>query len=164
MSEQDNLILRLASSVKLFRGMTRPVLGQLISTAEKVTVPKGSVFFEEGELGESFHVLVGGQAEVQKLVDRQVVQLTTLRPGDVFGEMTLIGENVRSATVRATADCVALHFSAARLSAHPGLVATLYLNIARTLSERLKASSGELARLKAAPGGLPPTAPAEPAP
>ena len=100
MSEQDNLILRLASSVKLFRGMTRPVLGQLISTAEKVTVPKGSVFFEEGELGESFHVLVGGQAEVQKLVDRQVVQLTTLRPGDVFGEMTLIGENARSATVR----------------------------------------------------------------
>ena len=163
MSEPDKLILRLASNVKLFRGMTRPVLGQLIASAEKVTVAKGSAFFEQGELGESFHILVGGQAEVEKLIDRQTVRLTTLRPGDVFGEMSLIGENIRSATVRATADCVALHFSAARLSAHPGLVATLYLNIARTLSERLKASSEELARLKAAPAGLPPSEPAEPA-
>lgn len=151
MSDQDQLILRLASSVKLFRGMTRPVLGQLIASAEKVTVAKGSAFFEDGELGESFYVLVGGQADVEKLVERQVVRLTTLKPGDVFGEMTLIGENVRSATVRATLDCVALHFSAARLGAHPGLVATLYLNIAKTLSERLKASSEELAQLKAAP-------------
>ncbi|WP_374687551.1 cyclic nucleotide-binding domain-containing protein, partial [Promineifilum sp.] len=69
------------------------------------TFPPGSVIVRQGEPGEHFYILTGGQAEVCMVQpDGREVRVDHLRAGQYFGEMALLGQRPRRATVRAAAD------------------------------------------------------------
>lgn len=145
----DALLLRIASHVSLFAGLPRTLLERLIARSERCSRSENHLFFDEGDPGESFYVLVMGKAVVEKKSGPHWVPLTTLSPGDTFGEMTLIDEKVRSARVRALSDCVSLHFSGAHLKDSPELLARIFRNVARLQTRRLKAMSVEMVSFKA---------------
>lgn len=147
--DTDTLLLRIASHVALFAGMGRPLLEQVLSRAEKVARKEGLLFFDEGDEGESFYVLLMGKVSVEKRSSGKWVPLVELKPGDTFGEMTLIDEKVRSARVRAVADSVALYFNGARLKDAHEAMAIVYRNIARMQTRRLKAFNAEVAEHRA---------------
>jgi CRP-like cAMP-binding protein len=150
MSDATNtLLLRLASNVSLFAGMPRSLLERLLARSERVSRSENQLFFDEGEEGESFYVLLKGSATVEKKSGPHWVPLATVAPGDTFGEMTLIDEKVRSARVRATSDAVCLYFAGARLKDAPELLAGIYRNIARLQTRRLKAVNVEVVSFKA---------------
>ena len=144
----DTLLLRLASHVSLFSGMPRTALVKLLGRAEKVSQPVNGLFFDEGEAGESFYVLVMGKAIVEKKSAGGWVELKRLSVGDSFGEMTLLDERIRSARVRALEPCVCLYFYGKHLADSPDIQAVIYKNMARLLTQRLKATSSEVATLK----------------
>lgn len=145
---QDSLLLRLVSHVDLFSGMPRTALLKLLGRAERVTQPANGLFFEEGELGASFYVTAMGVAVVEKRSGGRWVELTQLRPGDTFGEMSLLDEKFRSAQVRAAEPTVCLRFGSNALEDSPEIQAVIFKNMARTLSRRLKVTSTKLADLK----------------
>lgn len=146
----DSLLLRLASHVRLFSGMPRTALVRLLGKAERVSQPANGLFFDEGESGESFYVLMLGRAAVEKKSDGGWVELSQLGPGDTFGEMTLLDVKIRSARVRALEPCVSLYFHGKRLEDSPDIQAVIFKNMARLMSQRLKNTSAEVATLKAA--------------
>ncbi|MEL6338794.1 MAG: cyclic nucleotide-binding domain-containing protein [Myxococcota bacterium] len=65
----------------------------------------GQNIITEGEPGDSFFVLVEGNVSVTRQAAGKTINLAQLRPGAVFGEMALISNAPRSATVTAQGDC-----------------------------------------------------------
>ncbi len=62
----------------------------------------GEIIFRQGEKGNCMYVIQSGKAEVLKSdQNNREIQLTVLSKGDIFGELAIIQEEVRSATVRA---------------------------------------------------------------
>ena len=60
----------------------------------------GQEIFREGDLGDRVYIILRGEAEVWKTVDGQGQMVAGLRAGECFGEMALLNESRRSATIR----------------------------------------------------------------
>ena len=75
---------------------------ELFRGANKVLkVSRGQVLFKEGEQGSTMFVLLAGSADV--LVGKTVVGV--IRPGSIVGEMALVDDERRSATVITRTPC-----------------------------------------------------------
>jgi CRP/FNR family transcriptional regulator, cyclic AMP receptor protein len=94
---QDVKVERLKRA-PLFEGLSRKELVQLARMTDDVEVPAGRVLCKEGDIGREFFVLVDGKVDVAKN-GRRVAKLGA---GDFVGEISLLEQTPRSATVTAT--------------------------------------------------------------
>jgi CRP/FNR family transcriptional regulator len=94
------------SKVPLLAGIPRRDLEGLSKSFRERSFPEGHVITGEGEPGVGFFVILDGSANVSVGGE----QRATLGPGSSFGEMALIDQGPRSATVVAATDlrCLAL--------------------------------------------------------
>ena len=88
------------SRVPLFSGIGREKLAKLSDRMAERSFSEGKAATEEGKGGAAFWVIEQGEATVA--VKGEIVR--TLGPGDFFGEIALLGEGVRTATVTAVTD------------------------------------------------------------
>jgi CRP/FNR family transcriptional regulator, cyclic AMP receptor protein len=86
----------LIARVPLFAGLSKSELGQLASIADEIDFPADKVLIREGERGREFFVLLEGEAEVV----RKGKELATRRAGEFFGEIALVSNLPRTATVK----------------------------------------------------------------
>ena len=82
----------------------RPVLERLARRVREVDVPAGHTFIREGEPGESFYAIVDGEV----LVTAGGKQIARLGPGDYVGEIALLRDVPRQASVSAVTDTLML--------------------------------------------------------
>ena len=141
------IIEKIKKKVPIFNGMTPDCLMRTLAVAEYFPVKAAEIVFHEGDIGESFFVLVAGEVLVEKSRKGKVVILARLTAGDCFGEMALVGNHVRSASVRATRDAVTMRFYRELVDANAESAQIIYRNIARILASRLHESSEMLAGL-----------------
>jgi CRP-like cAMP-binding protein len=91
----------LLAKVPLLSGLSRKELEKLSRDFASRTFPAGSVVVREGDdRGIGFFVVAAGEGTVS--VNGK--QVGTVGPGDYFGEVALISDRVRTATVTATTD------------------------------------------------------------
>ena len=69
---------------------------------------RGERVIEEGAAGDSMFVLLRGTAQVSVARNGTPLRVGVLRAGDLFGEMSLLTGEPRTATVRAEHDCEVL--------------------------------------------------------
>ncbi len=86
--------------VSLFNDCTDEELRRIADISRTVETPAGTVVTQLGTPGDSFFFIIDGQVSVQTPVGVG----DPLRPGDFFGEMSLLDGEPRSATVTATTD------------------------------------------------------------
>lgn len=92
--------LELLRAMPIFAPLRVFSLEQLASSLAHVSVPAGEAVFRQGEPGDRFYVIVGGEADV--VVDGRTVRSQS--PGDHFGEIALLRDTPRTATVLARTD------------------------------------------------------------
>lgn len=88
--------------VELFRGLTDEQLQQLIDITEVEQFHKGAAIVTQGSIGAKMYIVGDGQVEVQvRDSDGTTYAAIYLGEGQVFGEMALVDQGKRSATVLA---------------------------------------------------------------
>jgi CRP/FNR family cyclic AMP-dependent transcriptional regulator len=88
------------SRVPLFAGVDRKQLAKLVDRMSERTFAEGETALEEGRGGAGFWLIESGDANVSVGGS----QVRTLGPGDYFGEIALIDDGPRSASVIAATD------------------------------------------------------------
>ena len=150
------------ASIPLFRGMSDAQLAAVAAVLRRARAPEGEEILTEGDPGRSLFVLVDGSVETSKHLGvvslngstpRQKV-LVRLTAPQFFGEIGLLEDTPRSATVRAATACELLEL---RRDDFDQLVAadihlgyTLMRNIASSLIGRLRGTDRDILKLTAA--------------
>lgn len=134
----DSLVKKLAQSVKLFSGLAHDDIREFLANCRRRDVAPGEAVICQGEYGSEMFVIVSGLLEVQQETSADVHVLAALEPGDVFGELAILDQLPRSATVRAVSQSIVLMFDRGSLVRIPLVVPKLFRNIALILSERLR--------------------------
>ena len=88
----------------LFEGLAPEALTRLGALTRTVSFPAGAKIVEIGESGLSLFVILEGQVRVLYPARSSNFELARLGPGDFFGEMALLNDKPRSATVEAMED------------------------------------------------------------
>jgi alkyl hydroperoxide reductase subunit AhpC len=97
---------------KVFPDLAGPELESLAEAAEKVSARAGETIIAEGDAADRFYVIARGEVVVSRRTpEGEEIQLATLGPGQFFGEVGLLAETRRTATVRATGDVELLALS-----------------------------------------------------
>lgn len=95
-------IITVLEKVPLFEGLSRKDLEKVAKLVKGRTVRVGELLFKEGDPGDKFYIIQSGSIEVLKeKAGSEPDRLAVKRAGDSFGEMALLTDAPRSATVRA---------------------------------------------------------------
>jgi MFS family permease len=92
--------LRLLRSIDIFAPLPPAVLESLAHSLVPVKIEPGREVFRQGDLGDRFYIVAEGEAEI--VSDGRIVAVTG--PGGYFGEISLLRDVARTATVRAKSE------------------------------------------------------------
>ena len=88
------------AKIPLFQGLSAKQIAAVDALVTTMDVAAGRELIRQGEVGREFMLVVDGEAEVR----RDGAVIVTRGPGDFFGEMALLLDQPRNATVVATTD------------------------------------------------------------
>jgi sigma-B regulation protein RsbU (phosphoserine phosphatase) len=134
---------------KLFQRLSRADIDALRQVAAVKQYPAGTVLCQQGAVEKVFYILRQGTAKItQRLSDTEEILIALRNPGDFFGEMALIDNSPRSATVTAVTPVVVLEIDEATftqvLRDSPELALTLLHNSLTELRNTMRREIGEL--------------------
>ena len=91
---------KILEKVPLFYGLSPEAMQNLVQATTRKTYPKDTTLVEENETGETLYMIFSGKVKVTNIgPDGKEVILSVLGPGEFFGEMALLDDEPRSATV-----------------------------------------------------------------
>ena len=125
--------VKLLKRVPLFAGCSKSELRELAKTADELDIREGTVLTREGRTGKEFFVLIDGTANVTK-GGKKVAEL---KAGDWFGEIALITDSPRTATVTATSPGDVLVITDRRFRSVVETMPSIALKVLSRVGERL---------------------------
>jgi signal transduction histidine kinase len=130
--------------VSLFADLSEEDLGRLYEMAETISVHPGEVVVKEGSPGDALYVVLDGELQVTKRRGGQDIVLAVRRAGEFFGEMSLIEQAPRSASVHTLRESRLLVISQAAFQTLLSCSPSAPLKILRTVTSRLRGTESML--------------------
>jgi len=125
----------LLSKVPLFSPLSKHELEFVATRTDEVDVPVGKVLTTQGVPGDTFYVLLDGEAEVD--IDRKFRR--TLKTGDFFGEISMLDRGLGTATITTTKASRLLVMSHAQFRDAIKANDALLIKVLAAMGERLRA-------------------------
>ena len=130
----DSELLSYIKDLPFFSTFTENQIDQILSACDLVKVEKGKTIIQEGEIDDSFYILISGQVLVQTGSE----ELAVLEKGQCFGEMAYLTGEARSATIITKEECVLLKISSTLLNGLSEDIQLLFFkNFTQTIIKRL---------------------------
>jgi CRP/FNR family transcriptional regulator, cyclic AMP receptor protein len=142
--DMQRLLFKLAERVRAFQGLTPAEIGDVLAHAEKCSFDPEMVIVKEGSGGAFMYIIIDGEAAVAKKGRNADVELARLGPTDSFGEMALVDNETRSASVTALTPCILVRLDDKTINARPEIGLKVYRNISRVLAARLRTADEAL--------------------
>lgn len=161
--DTDTLRRGMLRQTDLFDAFDDEEVEALALAMRQIHLPAGSAAVRQGEAGESLFVIAEGVLDVQIAAPAEagdgqrpgVLHLTRLRPGDLFGEMSLLTGQPRSASVVACTDAVVFELARSHLDPVLRRRPELAERLAELMAERQSRNAAETNRQQ---GAAPPPA------
>ena len=122
----------------LFASMSEADLEQFHAQAQTLRLPAQHLLIEEGTPGDALYILLNGQLEVSKFAAGHDIKLDVRRPGEVVGEMSLLDNSPRGASVRTLTETEVLMISKEVFERVLRDSSTAALAILHTVTQRLR--------------------------
>ncbi|MFC2125047.1 SpoIIE family protein phosphatase [Bacteroidota bacterium] len=102
-------LTHILEKIPIFQGLYPDALEKIIPLLEEETYPSNTMIIREGAMGDSMYVIHSGSVKVtKKAADDEEVLINTLETGAFFGELSLIDNQPRSASVISREDTLIL--------------------------------------------------------
>jgi CRP/FNR family cyclic AMP-dependent transcriptional regulator len=133
-------VVELLARVPAFSTLERSDLERIAQVAVPRSFGPGQAVFREGDASDTCYVVRDGHARaIRRHGDGRTITLATFGPGDIFGELAMFEDELRSATVEAieTTNVVGVLGGDMRrlMSEHPGISMRLVIALGRRLRE-----------------------------
>ena len=142
-------VINFLMRIPIFDSMTGEELRTISRHMRYIKLEKGETIFKEGDTGHYVCFLTHGSLDVLKSTDMGTVALATLHKGRSIGEMAIIDEFPRSATVktRTKATLIVVYRKDFNLilTSYPKIGIKILKGISRLLSQNLRKASSRLA-------------------
>jgi CRP/FNR family transcriptional regulator, cyclic AMP receptor protein len=141
--------LEILAQIDLFNGLPQGHLRRVVDIGVEEAYKGGATIFPENTPGDKFYVIVEGAVRISRIVPGMGEEaLAVLRPGNYFGEMSLIDDAPRSATAVCHEKCRLFVINRRDLEdllfVDRDLAYELLWNWVRTLSRRLRATNDKM--------------------
>jgi CRP/FNR family cyclic AMP-dependent transcriptional regulator len=147
----------------LFQDLEESEIDLVVSRTSPREFPEDAVIIREGNPGDSLFIMVSGEVEITKQLtlvldedtpkERVMIRLKA-EEGVYFGEMALLENETRSATVTALTDCSLLELHQKDfldlIERHPTMGVKLLLRLAQVLSRHLRKTNQDVVKLTTA--------------
>lgn len=137
---------------ELFPALPPPALRKLRRAAKEVTRPSESTLCHEGEVEDAFYILLEGRVDVFKVTEGQKVFINHMGPGSQFGDLALLLDLPRTATIITSEPTKLLVIDRSTfeglLKTHPEIVLALSRLVLKRFLVQEEKRLLEIARLK----------------
>jgi CRP-like cAMP-binding protein len=142
--EVDQLLLRLVSAVDLFRKIDLDDVAALLRQSSRMDFESGETVFLEGDEGHAMYIVTQGAFEVYRNAAGKHISIASIEPGEHFGEIALLVNRRRSASVRAIQSSSVLRLTKQAIMSEHRAAAMLFRNMAQLMAERLVSVDNEV--------------------
>lgn len=140
--------VELLRRVPLFANVAPAKLKLLAFTSDRVSFREGQVLFKQGDAGDAAYVVLAGTADVLVGANGEEIKVASLEPNSIVGEIAILCDVGRTATVKATAPLEALRISKDHFLKLLAEFPEMAVEIMRVLADRLSHTTAELSEAR----------------
>ena len=136
--------VELLRNIPLFAKLEPSKLKLLAFTSERITYEADQVLFRQGDVGDAAYIIIEGAAKVLVDTDQGETEVAALGRNDFVGEIAILCEVPRTATVKAAAKTVALRITKDLFFRLVAEFPEMSVEIMRELASRLEHTTQQL--------------------
>jgi CRP-like cAMP-binding protein len=144
--------VKMLKQVPLFAGVSPAKLKLLAFTSERVLYREGETLFLQGDPGDAAFVILSGRADVLVEGPKGPIRVAELEENAIVGEIAILCDVARTATVKAVTQVEALRISKENFFKLLTDFPEMTIEVVRVLADRLSQTTAELTEVRSRGG------------